>query len=284
MRNDINSAMRAAALPAAGVVVLSIAILALADEPEDVPAPERAERRALTMRILDELRISVASAANGTAPTRSAEPLLRYTDNTRLTSDSTLWLWGATGRPLAIVAIEHYPKNPDMKHWLCEVASLSDEPISVAYGSDIDWTASKPGLELAALEGAPVPAGQPSARLTQIKQLQRRFSAHEKEGTEGRLELRLLAKPLHRYQDVEAGIVDGAIVAFVNGTNPEVLLVIEARKTGQGAPEWQFGLVQMTGAAVSAELDGREIWTRQEANPPARRDAYLNAWISPPDE
>src|SRR5262249_53968090 len=150
------------------------------------------------------------------------------------TSDSTLWIWGTSGRPAAIVAIEHYPKNPDAKRWLCEVASLSNERISVECGREIDWTANKPGLELARVVGAPAPAEQPAARLTQIRQLQRRFSAHEKASIEGRIELRPLAKPLHRYQDAEAGIVEGAIVSFVNGTNPEVLLVLEARKTDKG--------------------------------------------------
>ena len=156
--------------------------------------------------------------------------------------------------------------------------------ISVEYGRDIDWTADKPGLELVRLEGAPPPAAQPAARLTQMKQLHRRFTAHEKASIEGRIELRPLAKPLHQYQDADAGLIDGAILSFVNGTNPEVLLVLEARQMDDGGAEWQFGLVQLTGEAVFAELDGNEIWTRGLADPPARRDAYVNAWIAPPAE
>lgn len=264
--------------------VLAHSKLVLAEEPDEVPPVERAARLAQTKRILDAMRVSVATDRKGARPTRSSEPVLRYTDSTRVTSDSTLWIWGPTGRPAAIVAIEYYPKNPDMKRWLCEVASLSSERISVEYGREIEWTASKAGLELARLVGAPAPAEQPAARLTQIKQLQRRFTAHEKANIEGRIELRPLAKPLYRYQDTDAGILDGAIVSFANGTNPEVLLVLEARKSDNGGAEWQFGLVQMTGEAVFAELDEKEIWTRGEANPPARRDAYINAWVEPPAE
>jgi hypothetical protein len=285
MLDNVNSRARVGGLLGrACMVVLAVSSLLLAEEPDGVPAAERAERLAQAKRILDAMRVYAAPDRKGAPATRTSEPVLRYTDSTRQTSDSTLWIWGAAGRPAAIVAIEHYPKNPDMKRWLCEVASLSDERISVEYGRAIDWTANKPGLELERLEGAPAPAEQPAARLTQIKQLQRRFTAHEKASIEGRIELRPLAKPLHRYQDTDAGIVDGAIVSFVNGTNPEVLLVLEARKTGTGAAEWQFGLVQMTGEAVFAELDGKEIWTRGEADPPARRDAYVNAWVAPPVE
>jgi len=265
-------------------VVLAVSSLVLAEEPDGVPAAERAARLVQTKRILDAMRVYSSPERQETAVTRTSEPVLRYTDSTRQTSDSTLWILGSTGRPTAVVAIEHYPKNVDSKRWICEVASLSNERISVEYGRTIDWTAKKPGLEPVRLEGAPVPAEQPAARLLQIKQLQQRFTAHEKASIEGRIELRPLAKPLHRYQDAEAGIIDGAIVSFVNGTNPEVLLVLEARKPSQGAAEWQFGLVQMTGEAVFAELDGNENWTRGEADPPARRDAYVNAWIEPPAE
>jgi hypothetical protein len=285
MPDKVSVMTRAGGLLAlASAAVVATSNLVPAEEPDDVPAAERAARLVQTKRILDAARVYAAPDREGVPARRTSEPVLRYTDSTRLTSDSTLWIWGPTGRPAAIAAIEHYPKNPEMKRWLCEVASLSSERISVEYGREIDWTANKPGLELARLEGTPAPAGQPAARLTQIKQLQRRFTAHEKASVEGRIELRPLAKPLHRYQDADAGIVDGAIVSFANGTNPEVLLVLEARQTSEGAAEWQFGLVQLTGEAVFAELDEKEIWTRGEANPPARRDAYVNAWVQPPAE
>jgi hypothetical protein len=285
MLYDVKCARRAGSL-LGGVcaAVLTVSSLVLADDSDGVPAAERAARLVQAKRILDAIRVYVDPDRQGAPATRTSEPVLRYTDSTRQTSDSTLWIWGATGRPAAIMAIEHYPKNPDVKRWLCEVASLSNERISIEYGREIDWTANKPGLELARLEGAPTPAEQPAARLTQIKQFQRRFTAHEKASIEGRIELRPLAKPLHRYQDADAGTIDGAIVSFVNGTNPEVLLVLEARTTSTGAAEWQFGLVQMTGEAVFAELDGKEIWMRGQADPPARRDAYVNAWIAPPAE
>jgi hypothetical protein len=271
-------------LSCACAALLAFSSVAHADEPDGLPASERAARLAQTRRVLDAMKVYATAERNGTPVARIDEPVLRYTDNTRLTTDSSLWIFGAAGRPTAIVAIEHYPKGADAKRWICEVASLSNERISVEYGREIDWTATKSGLELVRLEGAPAPAEQPAARMNQIKQLQRRFTAHEKASIEGRIELRPLAKPLYRYQDAENGIIDGAIVSFANGTNPEVLLVLEARQTRGEVAEWQFGLLQLTGEAVFGELDGKEIWTRRPAEPPARRDAYVNAWITPPAE
>jgi hypothetical protein len=265
--------------------VLAVSQPAVADdERAGVPPVEAAARLEQTHRILSALRVYAATEREGTPATHTREPILRYGDSTRQSSDSTLWIFGTRGRPTAIVAIEYYPANPEPKRWVVEVASLSAERISVALGRDLEWTANKPGLELARLEGAPPPADQPAARLAQIKQLHRRFTAHERATVEGRIELRAMSKPLHRYDDEEAGIIDGAIVSFASGTNPEVLLILEARKTEGGAAEWQFALVQMTGEAVFAELDGKEVWTRIAADPPARRDAYVNAWLAPPAE
>src|SRR5262245_45820266 len=223
---NVNSSTKVGSpLGPALAAALAVSSLALANEP-DGTAAERAARLAQVRRLRDAILVYLAPDREGTSARPTGEPVLRYTDNTRQTSDSTLWICGAAGRPAAIVAIEHYPENPEGKRWLCEVASLSNERISVEYGREIDWTANKPGLELAPLESAPVPAEQQTVRLSQIKQLQRRFTAHERANIEGRIELRSLAKPLHRYQDADAGIVDGAIVSFVNGTNPEVLLVL----------------------------------------------------------
>ena len=49
----------------------------------------------------------------------------------------------------------------------------------------------------------------------------RRFWAHEKASIEGRIGLRLLAQPLYRYQDADAGIVDGAVSPSSTGPIPK---------------------------------------------------------------
>ena len=54
--------------------------------------------------------------------------------------------------------------------------------------------------------------------------------------------LRRLDRPLHTYQDEDAGILEGGLYTLANGTNPEILLFVEARidpKDG-AKPVWQF--------------------------------------------
>ena len=56
------------------------------------------------------------------------------------------------------------------------------------------------------------------------------------------------------------------------------LLVLEARVV-QGKSVWQYALVQMTGEPVAVELDGKEAWKQEAAEPPAVRASYVNGWI-----
>src|SRR2546425_391235 len=73
--------------------------------------------------------------------------------------------------------------------------------------------------------------------------------------TTPRSALRRLARPLPSYRDEDAGILEGGLFAFANGTNPELLLFIEARQ-GKGKsskPVWQFGVGRASYAQLHAE-------------------------------
>jgi hypothetical protein len=99
-----------------------------------------------------------------------------------------------------------------------------------------------------------------------MKELARRFavSATYREGlTE---QLRLMVRPLHRYADREDDLADGAIHAFASGTNPEALLLLEARSDAsvrgdaRGRTVWHFGFARMGAGACQAKLDDRVVW------------------------
>jgi hypothetical protein len=76
-----------------------------------------------------------------------------------------------------------------------------------------------------------------------------------------RHELRLLSNPLYRYAAEEKGVIDGAVFAFVLGTDPELLLVLEAQKTGDGGQIWVYRFEAMTYWAVEVKREGRSVWS-----------------------
>lgn len=258
----------------AGVFVGMTVCPLAAEDGEAVREAHRAETRILAESI------HVYPTADRTQPPIALpeEPVLRYNDSTRKLHESALWIWGE-GRPAAIMAIEYYPNDRNDLRWLYEIASLSAEPISATRGSDLDWTAKTPGLDLKPVPDGPVAAEDAPGRLIQIRQIQRRFAAFEDSVSRGRIELRPMTRPLHRYSDDPHKVIDGAIVAFANGTNPEVLLTLEASAGADGQPRWSFSLAQMTGAAVTVRLDDKDLWQRDAADPPTTRDNYVNGWL-----
>src|SRR5207249_2109892 len=106
------------------------------------------------------------------------------------------------------------------------------------------------------LAEAPAPAEREAERLSQMDKLLRTFAVVQT-GTPG--ELQLLPKPLCRYADADSGLVDGAIFAWGVGTNPEVVVVLEARKDAE-AVSWQYGLARLSAAELTVRLNKREVW------------------------
>ncbi|HEV3005878.1 MAG TPA: hypothetical protein VGX78_15535, partial [Pirellulales bacterium] len=73
-------------------------------------------------------------------------------------------------------------------------------------------------------------------------------------------ELRLLPRPLYRYQTQRTDLIDGALFAFVQGTDPEVVLVLEA--VGRDAEsEWRYALTRRSVLPLEADIDGERIWS-----------------------
>jgi hypothetical protein len=54
-------------------------------------------------------------------------------------------------------------------------------------------------------------------------------------------------------------VLDGALFAFVVGTDPEVWLALEARGSADEG-DWHFALARMNADALAVELDGRQVW------------------------
>ena len=59
------------------------------------------------------------------------------------------------------------------------------------------------------------------------------------------------------------GIRDGALFTFANGTDPQGLLQLEARKTGE-AYKWQYAFARLATGAVIAKLGEKEIYTAEK--------------------
>jgi hypothetical protein len=188
------------------------------------------------------------------------EPLLRYTNVTLQVVDGTLWAWGERGRPAAVMKLGLRAPTGGQRRWTFRVNVLSPKRIDVEFPDGLTWSSREHGLELQSLPGAPAPADSAAQRLIQAKDITRRLSTSlEATNPRGRVQLRLLPRPIDRYNDPTAGLLDGLLFSFVYTNNPSVLVVLEAWSEGAGARAWRYAVVRQGGGEMTALFDGKPL-------------------------
>ncbi len=118
--------------------------------------------------------------------------------------------------------------------------------------------------------GATSPSESPVTRLRQMRALAREFTVEAKttaDRSEVPKQLRPMTRPMFRYKSTDPIILDGALFAFVRGTDPELLLLIEARRTNSGAV-WQFAPARMNSVQFRLLHKSREVWSVPQIAPP----------------
>ncbi len=262
------------------------------------PAPPAAKKDDDRARRLDEMKQvagsfrAVAIDGGPRAPaTMVREPLYRWNDPTREFSDGTLWFWKASGRPIAVLATELYPNNNAFGTvWALEFTSLSTGPIEVEGGEHFDavyadlyppradgslrWAPAKGGVAFREVADAPVPAKTESERLRQMRDIMKRFSAREFFHSQT-YTLRPIPRPIDRFADEASGLMDGAIFLYASGTNPEVLLMLEARRRRDGSSAWFYAGAPFARAEVTLRLDGKDVWSYKCKEVPSPEDIYF---------
>jgi len=265
-------------------LVSGVVLALLVASVSPVPAQDEAQakqRLEIMQAAVGSLELESSGSKPKAALTFSDKPLLRYSDPTRgginetanVLLDGGVWRLGTEGRPIALVTVELYQVPEAARVLAFEFLSLSETKYSLKHKSEkIHWEPSGSALTLVELPNAPRPASTAAARLAQMRQLSRRFAAKERLNNES-IECRLMTQPIDRYKSEAEKIVDGAIFAFANGTNPEVGVVLES-----DGDRWRYGTLRLTAAELSVTLDGRQVAAYDRFNSRGRTDGtYHNA-------
>jgi hypothetical protein len=151
--------------------------------------------------------------------------------------------------------------------WRHAVMATSLKRVELILPDGRRWQAPDDAFEQAQIAGAEAPKEKPAARLRQLKDLARRFRAHELwKPDNSRIELRLLVQPVYRYTDPARDVQDGAVFIFAHGTNPETILFIEAQGKSLTEARWNYSVVRSTSAELHIELDEQEVWSCPRAD------------------
>lgn len=175
--------------------------------------------------------------------------------------DGAVFVWTVRGRAEVVATFFSYPATGprNLNH---ELHSLSLSVLDVSREGANTWKPLAPGIQLRPIAGAPAPASTPGQRLVQMRALNREFSVSTRDAEDRHWDLRLLPKPLYRYESTDPDTLDGAVFTFVTsaGTDPEILLVLEARKPAAGAsPVWQYALARFTDLNYSVRHRSQEV-------------------------
>jgi hypothetical protein len=232
---------------------------------QDDQADEQAALQAAAKQQAQATKVLLREGGTATAVELLAAPVMSYADNPRNIHDARLWVFHQQQRPVALLKTE-YMTITKGREWLFCVASLATSPIEVTLANGREWNSSQPGLVWQPLPIELAPAGTPTARLRQLRELAKRFSGTSRDVQNGLQEMRLLAQPLYRYAAPQQKLVDAAIFGLTNnGTNPDLLIVLEILGGKEAPPTWRFAAAQMTTAELKLRWDDREVWTAPAA-------------------
>ena len=207
------------------------------------------------LEAIQSIQVEPANATSKMATAFLDQPMLRFGDATRATSDGAIWKLGEN-RPDVVIAME-FTHSDDRTLLQYEFLCLTDESFDLKTSEGWTWTPSDSAIKWKTLR-APVSTSAPQ-RFRQLKQIVRRFSATEVyEGQ--RYTLRLLVQPIDRYK-IPKTKHDGAVFVFANGTNPEVLVLIESSDEG-----WKYAFARLCGAAPEVTLNGETVWKKPSMN------------------
>jgi len=187
------------------------------------------------------------------------QPLMHWQNTVRKQEQGALYMWEKNGRPQVLGSIFTYDNegNVRCRH---EMISLADTPLVSKLDSVTVWSPKSAGVTWTPYHDAPEPSESTPRRLTQMRAIARQFSGILELPDQQPSHLTLIPQPLVRYQAAESGVIDGAIFSLAVVTDPEILLLIEARKSKSGSTAWYYAAARAHYHKVRLLHQGRVAW------------------------
>ena len=235
----------------------------VAQDTDESHAAESQRRMATMSKLVGEVRLFANVDGQEVELERGAQPVTHFKDDARGFEDGTLWAYTRNGRPIAVLKCS--TKDLSSQRWWHTLTSLSTNPLRGEATGRTVWTPQKPGVEYRPLPDAGQPASTSARRRLQMRQLARRFNAHQYWNPDNqRFELRLSSRPVLVYSDESAGVIDGGLFIFTHGVTPALELIIEA-VGGQGTASWRYAIAKHGSAEFHVLLDNRSVYQSDRA-------------------
>ena len=236
-----------------------VMLLAVVDQVK--PAEPAAESR-----VAEALRVTTAAAkryefAIGVDQPRKLKflpgSILRWSNPVAGEIYGNVFVWTDEGRPQVIASfLQWYSPNTHGAH---EFHSLALEPLRGQRDGEPVWELEQPGIKLQRVPEQQAVAESKLGRLRQMRAISRMFKVQKTDREGVSREMRLQTQPVYRYPKSTPQVLDGALFMFVQGTDPEVVLMVEARQA-LDKWDWQYALMRMNSVQFVAKCRGKEVW------------------------
>lgn len=253
-------------------------------QPAGTKTEEQARREA--EKVVRSIELEILDDDKWIKVERIEKPLLFYGDPTRNNDRGSVWGWGRKGRPVAV--LELYQDLDKRTRWVFAICNTSGRKLRASQAGVPWWRENASAAELKDIPSASPPSAETPLRQRQLKLLAEKFTGHQFWDPDNtRYELRLLKRPLYTYRDESSGVLDGGLFTLANGTNPEILLFIEARQDPQDHSKrvWQYAAGRLAHAELHLEYGGKEIFTAPRGDKLSASDQpYWVDFITAPED
>ncbi|HTU23142.1 MAG TPA: hypothetical protein VMG10_34220 [Gemmataceae bacterium] len=212
--------------------------------------------------------------ADGVVLDTPKEPVLRWTNPFSGRVYGNTYVWLLRGRPAAAGSLYRY--FTPYRSLNGELVALTGTKLVARRDDKVRWR-PKDEWQWHALPGAAAPAATARQRMIQMRALVRELTVKmldTRNVAKGEDQTpRLLPRPLYRYDAKQTKTLDGALYAFVLGTDPELLLLLECDLSA-AKPAWRFGVGRMNRDAIRVLHKGKTVWEGPAFKAEGLEDTY----------
>jgi hypothetical protein len=213
----------------------------------------------LTQNEAAKYEITLADERGTTLALRK-EPVLKWSNPAAGEIHGNVFLWTVNDRPAVAGSLfKWFSPHTHMSH---EFHSLAEVPLKARYQEGEVWRTSRGGVSFAPVPEATAPAAAAGRRFIQMRELAKGFSATKTERDGNQTELRLLPQPAYRYSSAKDKIQEGGLFVLVQGTDPEVWLLLEARGEADKT-QWMFAATRMNSVGFELRYQDKPVWSAE---------------------
>ena len=185
--------------------------------------------------------------------------VFRHTQPLRGDDIGAVYVWTSQNERPAAIGVFFAWSQGNSRWVMQEFHSLHSGPIQKTMTGKKTWSSKVAGFEWEEMTAVPPPHKDTRKHPFQAKQIPRKLKVIAAKSKKERHPLRVVPKPFYEYADAENGIEYGAIYGFCQGTDTELIVLVESRNENNKR-KWVYGLAPFTDYQLEVTRPDNSVW------------------------